>query len=90
MRNDLATDDMAVTDEIAVFGTHPYKRSHGLATGLCDSLTRKRQSRTGSTSLVVVDRADFLDSIGAHPRGTHAARTEAEARLLTAVEAAGV
>jgi hypothetical protein len=39
---------------------------------------------------VVVDRADFLDSIGAHPRCTHAARTEAEARLLTAVEAAGV
>jgi hypothetical protein len=41
-------------------------------------------------SLVVVDRADFLDSIGAHARRMHAARTEAEARLLTAVEAAGV
>jgi predicted MFS family arabinose efflux permease len=43
-----------------------------------------------AVQLVVVDRADFLDSIGAHPRCTHAARTEAEARLLTAVEAAGV
>jgi CRP-like cAMP-binding protein len=39
--------------------------------------------------LVVVDRADFLDSIGAHPRCTHTAHTVAEARLLTATEAAG-
>jgi hypothetical protein len=42
MRNDLATDDMAVTGEMAVFGTHPYKRSHGLGRGLCDSLRAKR------------------------------------------------
>src|SRR4051812_19409069 len=40
--------------------------------------------------LVVVDRAAFLDSIGAHPRCTHAADTVADERLLTAVEAAGV
>jgi hypothetical protein len=39
--------------------------------------------------LVVVDRADFLDSIGAHPRCTHTANTVAEARLLTAADAAG-
>jgi hypothetical protein len=37
-RNDLATDETALTDEMAVFGTHPYKRSHGLARGLCNSL----------------------------------------------------
>jgi MFS family permease len=36
-----------------------------------------------AVELVVVDRADFLDSIGAHPRCTHAAHTEAEGRLLT-------
>jgi MFS family permease len=40
--------------------------------------------------LVVVDRAAFLDSIGAHPRCTHAAHSVAEERLLTAAEAAGV
>jgi hypothetical protein len=43
MRNDLASDDTAVTEEMAVFGTHPYKRSHGLARGLCDSLRYKQQ-----------------------------------------------
>ena len=42
MRNDLVTDYSAVADEMAVFGTHPYKRSHGLAMGLCDSLDEKR------------------------------------------------
>jgi MFS family permease len=42
-----------------------------------------------AVQLVVVDRAAFLDSVGAHPRCTHAAHTEAEARLLTAVEASG-
>lgn len=40
--------------------------------------------------LVVIDRAAFLDSIGAHPRCTHAAHSVAEERLLTAAEAAGV
>jgi hypothetical protein len=39
--------------------------------------------------LVVVDRADFLDSVGAHPRCTHTAHTVAEARMVTAAEAAG-
>jgi hypothetical protein len=39
--------------------------------------------------LVVVDRAVFLDSIGAHPRCTHAAHSVAEERLLTVAEAAG-
>ena len=39
--------------------------------------------------LVVVDRAAFLDSNGAHPRCTHTAHAEADARLLTAVETAG-
>jgi hypothetical protein len=34
--------------------------------------------------LVVVDRAAFLDSIGAHPRSTHAAHSVAEERLLMA------
>ena len=45
MRNDLGTDETVVTDEMAVFGTHPYKRSHGLARRLCDSLACLRNSR---------------------------------------------
>lgn len=42
-----------------------------------------------AVQLVVVDRAAFLDSIGAHPRCTHTANAVADARLLTVVEAAG-
>ena len=48
MRDDLATDDMRVTEEMAVFGTHPEKRSSGLAGGLCDSLAWLRASRKSS------------------------------------------
>jgi hypothetical protein len=39
--------------------------------------------------LVVVDRAVFLDSIGASPRCTRTANAVADARLLPMVEAAG-
>ena len=42
-----------------------------------------------AVQLVVVDRAAFLDRIGAHPRCTHTANAVADARLLTVVEAAG-
>jgi hypothetical protein len=40
--DDLGTDAARMTDAVADFGTHPQKRSSGLAGGLCDSLTRKR------------------------------------------------
>jgi hypothetical protein len=40
--DDLGTDAPRMTDAVADFGTHPQKRSSGLAGGLCDSLTRKR------------------------------------------------
>jgi hypothetical protein len=33
----LATGRLCSTDEVAVFGTHPYKRSTGLARGFPDS-----------------------------------------------------
>jgi hypothetical protein len=38
-----ATDRLGATDEMAVFGTHPYRRSSGLARGFPDSHTRKEQ-----------------------------------------------
>jgi hypothetical protein len=60
MRNELATDDAAMTDEMAVFGTHPYKRSHGLASGLCDTLPwmrERRRSLGGVSSTASVLRA---------------------------------
>jgi hypothetical protein len=34
----LATGRLRSTDEVAVFGTHPYKRSSGLARGFPDSV----------------------------------------------------
>jgi hypothetical protein len=40
--------------------------------------------------LITLERDDFLDSIGAHPRCTHTAHTVADARLETAVKAAPV
>jgi hypothetical protein len=43
VRDDLATDRPHVTDAIAVFGAHPYKRSSGLAGCLCDSLDDQQQ-----------------------------------------------
>jgi hypothetical protein len=36
-RDDIATDRMRATDEMAVFGAHRYKRSSELAGGLCNS-----------------------------------------------------
>jgi len=41
----LATDRLRATDGMAVFGTHPYKRSSGLARGFPDSHRRLRQRR---------------------------------------------
>jgi CRP-like cAMP-binding protein len=45
--------------------------------------------RAAEAVQLAVDRAAFLDSIGAHARCTHTANAVADARLLTAVEAAG-
>jgi hypothetical protein len=39
----LATDRLRATDEMAVFGTHPYKRSSGLAKGFPDSVPGRRR-----------------------------------------------
>jgi hypothetical protein len=36
--DEVATDRVLVTDEMADFGTHAEKRSSGLAGGLCDTL----------------------------------------------------
>jgi hypothetical protein len=38
----LATERLRATDEMAVFGTHPFKRSSGLARGFPDSLVEKQ------------------------------------------------
>jgi hypothetical protein len=37
----LATDSLDATDDMVVFGTHPYKPSSALARGFPDSHTRK-------------------------------------------------
>jgi hypothetical protein len=42
VRDDVATNRPLATDEIADFGTHPQKRSSGLAMSLCDSLRALR------------------------------------------------
>jgi hypothetical protein len=39
----LATNRLRATDEMAVFGTHPYKRSSVLAWGFPDSVDDKQQ-----------------------------------------------
>jgi hypothetical protein len=51
VRDDLATDRPLATNEMADFGAHPYKRSSGLARGLCDSLAWLRQRRPSSVEL---------------------------------------
>ena len=40
----LATDRLRATDEMAIFGPHPYKRSSPLARGFPDSHTRKEHA----------------------------------------------
>ena len=40
----LATDRLRATDVMAVFGTHPYKRSSGLAKGFPDSHVKEDHS----------------------------------------------
>jgi hypothetical protein len=45
VRDALATDRLRATDEIAVFGTHPYTRSSGLARGFPDSHMGFQHSR---------------------------------------------
>jgi hypothetical protein len=59
MRNDLATDDMAVTGEMAVFGTHPHKRSRRLGRGRsyrCQVLRRVIPIGPAPQMMVVVVR----------------------------------
>ncbi len=45
VRDALATDRLRATDAMAVFGTHPYKRSSGLARGFPDSHVEEQNSR---------------------------------------------
>ena len=40
--DDLATDCPLATDEMPVFGAHPYNRSSELGRGLCNSHSAKR------------------------------------------------
>jgi MFS family permease len=47
-------------------------------------------SAAEAVRLITVDRDDFLDSIGAHPRCTHTAHAVADERLETATKAAPV
>jgi hypothetical protein len=43
MHDALATDRLLATDEMAVLGTHPYRRSSGLARGFPDSVPGRRR-----------------------------------------------
>jgi monovalent cation:H+ antiporter, CPA1 family len=74
--------------------TEPYTRGSGEFFGeialIRDTPRTATVPAAEPVQLVVVDRAAFLDSIGAHPRSTHTAHSVAEERLLTAAEAAGV
>jgi hypothetical protein len=65
VRDALATDRLRATDEIAVFGTHPYTRSSGLARGFPDSHAWKEVSPP-SWAL-----APLLDDPRKRPRGRH-------------------
>jgi hypothetical protein len=92
-----AGDELYVIDagtvDVSLRGAHVITRGPGEFFGeiaLIRDTPRTATVRTAELArLVVVDRADFLDSIGAHPRCTHTARTVAEARMVTAAEAAG-
>jgi hypothetical protein len=58
----LATNRLRATDEMAVFGTHPYKRSSVLAWGFPDSVRDKRQrpiklARSRSSSRAILRAA---------------------------------
>ena len=73
--------------DVSPRGTHVITRGPGEFFGeialICDT-PRTATVRAGeAVQLVVVDRAAFLDSIGAHPRCTHAAHTVVDARVLT-------
>jgi hypothetical protein len=52
----LATDRLGATDEMAVFGTHPYRRSSGLARGFPDSHVEKQRSHPGLLFVVHAER----------------------------------
>ena len=81
------------TVDVSLRGAHVITRGPGEFFGeiaLIRDTPRTATVRAAeAVQLVVVDRAAFLDSIGAHPRCTHTANAVADARLLTVVEAAG-
>ncbi len=58
MHDVLATNRLRATDEMAVFGTHPYKRSSALAWGFPDSHVEKQRSHPGLLFVVQLDSAD--------------------------------
>jgi predicted MFS family arabinose efflux permease len=81
------------TVDVSLRGAHVITRGPGEFFGeiaLIRDTPRTATVRAAeAVQLVVVERAAFLDSIGAHPRCTHTANAVADARLLTVVEAAG-
>jgi hypothetical protein len=59
VKHALATDRLRSTDEMAAFGTHPYKRSSGLARSFPDSHVDKQRCRA---ALLLIARGSRLVS----------------------------
>jgi hypothetical protein len=55
----LAKDRLHARNEMAVFGTHPYERSSGLARGFPDSHHATQECRSSSTAAAAPQRLEM-------------------------------
>jgi hypothetical protein len=79
----LATGRLRSTDEVAVFGTHPYKRSSRLARGFPDSHVEEQHCRPSRLLLVPSERLVAADR-DARSSTEAAAADKARPRVLPA------
>src|SRR5215211_4429530 len=75
----LASDRLRATHEIAIFGTHPYRRSSGLARGFPDSHVQEEQPRP-RTTCSLLSKSDARSA--ATPTPARRGRGGARVRLL--------